>query len=108
MPDCLNGGTCNNGTCECALGYSGPACRIGKSFIIAPFCFILIFRSFRVPGIIRKVPFAIRVCKVKENLNINYHYSAILNLWMYYSWKTNSLIKELRISMFLAMKVELP
>ena len=34
QPDCLNGGRCNNGTCECAPGYSGPGCSIG-TFILS-------------------------------------------------------------------------
>lgn len=33
-PDCLNGGTCVNGKCVCAAGYSGPNCNIGENIIL--------------------------------------------------------------------------
>ena len=29
--NCLHGGTCNNGTCECPVGYTGPDCGTEKT-----------------------------------------------------------------------------
>ncbi len=31
---CLNGGTCNEGDCECVVGYSGPTCEIADLCIV--------------------------------------------------------------------------